>query len=253
MPTVGYTSSMIKAMDDKFNLTVQRVGRTITLTSNVTVYSIEKIPKDTVWIKPAPPVFRGAGSYTGGYTMLYDHKPYLRDFLLGKENVETCTRNPRIGMLNRGSSRIITNAHTELEGALRKHFPDAVVDITYFENKSFLFQLKWNAAHDVVITPHGANGLNILFMPDCSGLLELFPDQYADPNFFATMAKAHKISYGYLYPYPSGEPKNPFAKGSSLKTRHNVRRGNITPPVESVLIAVDQHIHHHRRCCALRQ
>lgn len=255
VPTVGYSPMMIRALSDKFNLTVQRLGRDNVLgESNVTVHKIDKIPKDTVWVKPAPAVFRFAGKYTGGYTMLYDHKPYLRDFLLDADKRRSCPSptRPRIGILNRGKSRRIANAHTVLEGALRKHFPNATVDITYFEGKSFWYQLEWYAKQDVVFTPHGANGLNMLFMPECSAFLELFPDQYADPNFFATMAKAHRIKYGYLYPYPSGEPQNPFAKGTGTGDRKAIRSRNMTPPIESVLVAVDEHLHHHRRCCASR-
>jgi len=48
----------------------------------------------------------------------------------------------------------------------------------YFEDASFAEQVGYMNAHDLLVSPHGAQLWGIPFMPICSGILEIFPNGY---------------------------------------------------------------------------
>ena len=111
-------------------------------------------------------------------------------------------RIPRIAILNRhmASGRHILNAPA-IANALHNAFPNShSVPIVYFENKTFIEQIRFFATEaDIVITPHGAQLTGMAFLPPCASVLELFPPDYLVPDYFGSLAAAINISHSFLY------------------------------------------------------
>ena len=67
----------------------------------------------------------------------------------------------KIGLVNRKDNRILTN-YKELCDNIKKSF-NIKIDITYFEDKSFDYQIKFFNEHKIIISPHGAQLCSIPF------------------------------------------------------------------------------------------
>lgn len=93
----------------------------------------------------------------------------------------------KIGVLDRGvgvgGSLVDADA---LAARLELDYDD--VDLAYFENLSFEDQANWINSHDVVISPHGAQLTNLIFLQPCAAILELYPPFYYVPGYFLTLA-----------------------------------------------------------------
>jgi Glycosyltransferase 61 len=108
---------------------------------------------------------------------------------------------PRIAILNRHmtSGRHVLNARA-IASAIQANFPKLNVPIVYFENKTFIDQVRFFAAEtDIVIAPHGAQLTGMAFLPPCAAVLELFPPNYLVPDFFGSLAAALNISHSFFY------------------------------------------------------
>jgi Glycosyltransferase 61 len=108
---------------------------------------------------------------------------------------------PRIAILNRHltSGRHVLNARA-IAAAIQAIFPPYPVPIVYFENRTFLEQVRFFATEtDLVLAPHGAQLTGLAFLPPCAAVLELFPSNYLVPDFFGSLAAALNISHSFFY------------------------------------------------------
>jgi hypothetical protein len=126
-------------------------------------------------------------------------------------------RIPVIGFLNRkiSSGRYVTN-HASIVKALEEEFypnninstgdvttnpttSSASVHYLYnFDGLSFQEQITYMNKIDILIGPHGAQLTSIPFIPECGGILELFPTGYYIPDFFGSLSRStghYHISY----------------------------------------------------------
>jgi len=124
-------------------------------------------------------------------------------------------RCPAIGFLNRKSSRRVDN-YREVLQRLRRGNPQNTVfssvctgpqKIQYldsFDHKTFIEQITFMSQIDILIGPHGAQFTSTLFLPECGGLIEIFPKGYYIPNFFGSLARATGHEYVSIYTGTNG-------------------------------------------------
>ena len=55
------------------------------------------------------------------------------------------------------------------------------------------------SAADIVVSAHGAQNVGIGFMPQCGGVLELFPRGINFPTYFGALATYSGLEYMDLY------------------------------------------------------
>lgn len=173
-----------------------------------------------------------------GYAVLVDqgHVQSLRDGLL---STAACPSQARIGILNRKENRAILNVES-IRQAVKQRFPHSTVEVVYFEEKTFKEQSDFMSKTDILISPHGAQLTGIAFMPNCSQLIELFPDGYLVPSFFGSLARAANIGHYYFY---LGDQEKTFEQIQQLMDEDWRRRGrsrnvNLCPAVDQVVDAI---------------
>ena len=155
---------------------------------------------------------------------------------------------PRIGILNRAKSRTFSNLSV-LQQALQETFPSSPVHIVYFEESQFLDQVHFFAAHDIVVSPHGAQLAGIPFMPACSGLLEVFPARYYLPDYFQGLAQSSGIYHATLYLSNHSDPLHETAVARQQKQVAAARGVPLCPPWNKIREGVEALVELHYACC----
>lgn len=178
----------------------------------------------------------------------------LSGVLLPPKVQSICPSQLRIGILNRQKSRRLLNGQNLVEQLHLALSDTAVVvdaNIAYFENATFADQSAWFAAHDIVITPHGAQLSGLAWMPECGGVLEIFPFGYYLPKYFGSLAQSAGLLHGSLY-LSDGDG---VGESQAMRAQHRVdemRAANLCPPINPVVKAVKTLLEHHQRCCSRR-
>ena len=88
----------------------------------------------------------------------------------------------RIGLVNRKNNRILKN-YNQLCKDIKKKF-NIDVDVTYFEDKSFDYQIKFFNDHKIIISPHGAQLCSIPFSQDDSLIIECVHEEWHPYDYF---------------------------------------------------------------------
>ena len=73
------------------------------------------------------------------------------------------------------------------------------IPLVQFKNTSFLDQVSFFSSVDILVANHGAQNSGIGFMPQCGGIMELFPQGIQFPNYFGTLAPASGLEYMMYY------------------------------------------------------
>lgn len=160
----------------------------------------------------------------------------------------SATTSPRIAILNRKRDRVLLNA-VNLARALEAELRISHIPILYIEGTTFREQVKlFSSSFDILITPHGAALTNIVFMPNCGGVLEIMPFGYRFQAYFGLLAPTIGLAHGYVY---IGEN---FANETAYWTATFQRRGiarriNQCPRVETVVEGVHLYVKKFRECC----
>ena len=150
-------------------------------------------------------------------------------------------RQPRIGLLQRQSTRMWTNVD-----AVHRALGGWNTTMTTFVNASFADQVSFFAHHDVVVGPHGAEWSSLWALPHCGSVLELFPENYWTPSFFGSLAGLRKVaSYGAVY---VGEGMPTLA--ATQEARQEARSVSLCVRVDVVVDAVAEMVERWRQCCA---
>ena len=87
--------------------------------------------------------------------------------------------------------------------ALQRELPGARLNTTTFDAMPPVAQGAWVAAHDLIISPHGAQNLNFLFLRPCAVVLEVFPAKYYIPGYYLQLARAAGARAFEAYPGPN--------------------------------------------------
>ena len=92
--------------------------------------------------------------------------------------------NIKIGIVNRlpKSGRFLNNC-SDLCDVLKNKF-NIKPDVTYFEDKSFDYQIKFFNNHKIIISPHGAQLINIPFCQDNALIIECCHKEWHPYNYY---------------------------------------------------------------------
>ena len=184
----------VVVMRDGLSLGSDRWTRGLLQAMNATVVS-ETVPrcsivgslKDTMaWDPTTPGTRRDLGWTPLSWLVSRDDARELAEIVCPSAVEEDVLR---IGILNREHTGRLLESAT-LVTSLRTAFPMALVEEKYFENVSFPDQAQWMHRMDVVISPHGAQLTNALFLRPCTVVLEIFPMNYYVPGYFSTLVTA---------------------------------------------------------------
>jgi hypothetical protein len=187
----------------------------------------------------------------------------------------------RIGILNRQSTRRILNIQ-ELVQALStryntKNSTTRTIAVFELEHHSFADQVQFFCHLQILIAPHGAGLVNVIFLPPCASILELNPKGVDQPKFFGSLAALsshHTHMTLYLGDGDLGESsrnsttngtttiildkeweskRREVAKWSATASRRAAaRKRNVCPNVTLVMDAVSQLEQQWRECCRRR-
>lgn len=136
----------------------------------------------------------------------------------------------RIGIVDRNSTPRITNTKA-LVWRLKQEFPEAEIDVSLMEGKSFRQQVHCCSNQDVVVGGHGASMTNMVFMPPDGLVVEIFPPVYHKCMF---RMLAEKSSLGYGAWYSPATDAHADIDLSTLEGRVRARALDLIPNVEEV-------------------
>ena len=106
-------------------------------------------------------------------------------------NNSNCNNNIKIGLVNRKNNRILTN-YKEVCDNIKKSF-NIEVDITYFEDKSFDYQIKFFNEHKIIISPHGAQLCSIPFAQEKSLIIECVHEEWHPYDYFPGLSNTSNM------------------------------------------------------------
>lgn len=106
------------------------------------------------------------------------------------------TENVKIGIVNRKDNRRITNID-QLSERLSV-IPNANVDVTYFEDKDFNYQVDFFNSHTIIISPHGAQLCSIPFMKPGSLVIECAHEEWHPYDYFPGLSYASNMYHAMI-------------------------------------------------------
>ncbi|KAL3913067.1 MAG: hypothetical protein SGILL_006638 [Bacillariaceae sp.] len=166
-----------------------------------------------------------------------------------------CLREPRIAMLTREMTawgRRMPNEQAVAKGIadhLQSHhsIQQANVPLVQFANYSFLDQMSFFSSVDILVAAHGAQNIGVGFMPQCGGIIEMFPQGIQFVNYFGTLAPDSGIEYMLYYVSDANFTVDRTERGHTFN--RGLRRNDICPVPEDLFGGVDQMIQIWRSCC----
>jgi hypothetical protein len=123
------------------------------------------------------------------------------------------------------------------------------ITIKEFESASFADQVDFFSSIDILISPHGAQLTGLPFMPNCGGLVELFPKGYFIPKFFGSLAIGSGLGYGYVYMSGGNETHENKKMSATTSGRVRARKVKLCPPSNKIVDAVRVLIADWYQCC----
>jgi hypothetical protein len=104
----------------------------------------------------------------------------------------------KILVIKRNKCRILIN-NSELLDALEQNFKDKyIIETVIFDNKTIKEQIDMMCDCKILIGPHGAGFMNMLFLNENANVIEFFPESFYT-NCFKIIAKQKKINHYYLH------------------------------------------------------
>ena len=152
----------------------------------------------------------------------------------------------RIGLINRKYNRVILN-NKELCDKLEKKF-NIPVSVTFFEDKSFEYQIKFFNDHKIIISPHGAQLCSIPFAQDNSLIIECVHEEWHPYEYFTGLSMTSN-----KYHYMICDDHSVFPKAYSdkyvnpLRGRSDNSRLNVTVNVDKVINVIDNYLRNNNK------
>jgi Glycosyltransferase 61 len=148
---------------------------------------------------------------------------------------------PRIAMINRKKTRKLLNGWEILvDWKNQMNLPYDIPEY-YLEGMTFDQQVTLMAEIDILITPHGAQETNLVFMPPCGGILEVIPDQYFVPKYYGTLAASTGHDHAILY----------LADHLEIKTINGTtnKQYSMCVPLDSTRYGILRMVERWQNCC----
>jgi Glycosyltransferase 61 len=201
-----------------------------------------------------------------GYKVLStQHAEHFRDQFLtalgiedsrgGCSNEASTTRRspPRVGILNRKSSRGLDNVSEIIEALAEKYGGFQNLIVFEMEGKTFQEQVQVLSQVDILVAPHGAALTGTIFMPRCAGFVEIFPmGMIGEQKFFGSLAPVSNHAHAALYAGGENMTEEVSFWWSTVRRRSESRKRNVCPNVNLVLDAVAELERQWRDCCSRR-
>jgi len=175
------------------------------------------------------------------------HARELRDALV---RTTPPGRGPRIGLLQRERVRRLLGEEIIMD-ALAAVAP---VDRATFEHLGFREQAEFMSGHDILVSPHGAQLTAIPFMPDCGGVVELFPRYLWLPGFFGALALNSGLEHLAVYQatvHPDREERASLA-ADNRTARDLSHKTDLCLSAAEVVRAVQELLGRREKCLAQR-
>ena len=160
----------------------------------------------------------------------------------------------RLGVLNRRGPRRLFSEGLFVEAT--RALQNVATEEAYFEHKSPAEQAAWIHAHDLIISPHGAQLASLLFARPCTAVLELYPRYFYRPGFYLSLA----VQVGALaftgYPTPDAERDvEPVSRSIPGRFWHNQkhRYSQLTTDADTIVASVPEMLDAHRACLDARR
>ena len=181
-----------------------------------------------------------------------DDMPKLREEILTvlslrKQVGDSCSgQQPRIALVNRERTRRILNSQEVIQD-LQSHFGlNYAIPEIFLEGADLKRQVKIFANIDILITPHGAQETNIVWMPRCGQVLEMMPEDYWHPVFFGTLAATAGSGHSVLF--VAQNVSHQFLSQNQME-RTRARRQNFCLSRPMVRKGVEQLMEAWNACC----
>ena len=155
-------------------------------------------------------------------------------------NTSNCN-NIKIGLVNRKKNRILNN-YNELCDNIKKRF-NMEVDITYFEDKSFDYQIKFFNEHKIIISPHGAQLCSTPFSQDESLIIECVHEEWHPYNYFPGLSYSSNLYHVMICDDHSVFPTWYSDKYiNKKKNRSDNSKLNINVNVEKIINIINKYL-----------
>ena len=160
----------------------------------------------------------------------------IRDLLIKSKETSL-----KIGLVNRKRNRILLNSK-ELCDKIKEKF-GIPVDVTFFEDKSFEYQIEFFNEHKIIISPHGAQLCSIPYTQDDSLIIECAHEEWHPYDYFPGLSIA---SNNYHYMICDDHSMFPIAYSDKYINpaigRSNNCRLNITVNIEKIINVIDNYL-----------
>lgn len=156
-------------------------------------------------------------------------------------NTSNCNNNIKIGLVNRKKNRILTN-YKEVCNHIKKSF-NMEVDITYFEDKSFDYQIKFFNEHKIIISPHGAQLCSIPFAQENSLIIECVHEEWHPYYYFPGLSHSSNMYHAMICDdhsvFPTWWSDNYINK---KRNRSDNSKLNINVNIEKVINIINKYL-----------
>jgi hypothetical protein len=187
-----------------------------------------------------------AAFYNGNESPPYDEQDSNRRIIA----TDACPAKPRIAILNRESTargRRMPNAQA-LADAIEEQLYDGThsVPVIHFSNTSFLEQVSFFSSVDILVATHGAQNTGVGFMPQCGGLMELFPQGIQFGDYFGSLATDSGLEYMQYY-VSDATLEEDRQKGHKFK--RGLYANDVCPKPEDLFDGLREMVKIWRNCC----
>lgn len=140
----------------------------------------------------------------------------------------------KIGLVNRKVNRVLIN-YKELVKRIKEQF-NIEVEITYFEDKSFEYQIKFFNEHDIIISPHGAQLCSTPFLKENGLIIECVHEEWHPYYYFPGLSNTSNKYHAVICDDHSCFPQMWSDKWCDVRTGMSLNRKlNINVDVDKVL------------------
>ena len=156
-------------------------------------------------------------------------------------------KNLKIGLVNRKKTRHLIN-YEELCTKIESVFNTKVV-VTYFEDKSFDYQINFFNKHNIIISPHGAQLCSIPFSQDDSLIIECVHEEWHPYYYFPGLSNTSNKYHAMICDNHSVFPEWQGIKYKNTKQK----KLNMNVNIQKVIHTIDLYIKNklEKHCCYL--